>query len=61
MSPVVEMGEASIDTRGSWLPATLEPVLMMVGRVPTFRLGWVKRPFILSLRFLLLGQEDGTF
>lgn len=33
MSPVVEMGEASIETRESWFPATLEPVLMMIGRV----------------------------
>lgn len=44
MSPVVEMGEASIETRGSWFPATWVPVLMMIGRVPTFRQGWVKRP-----------------
>lgn len=39
MRPVVEMGEASIETSGSWFPAALEPVLMMVGRVPTFRQG----------------------
>ena len=55
------LGEASIETRGSWFPATWEPVLMMVGRVPTFRQGWVKRPFVLSLRFLLWVQDDGIF
>lgn len=49
MSPVVEMGEASIETSRSWFTATLEPMLMMVGRVPTFRQGWGKRPFVLSL------------